>query len=232
MRKLILTIFTALLFSNLLHAQYLDYHIVSVMDYVRMNKYTSEPASKTLSEEGINGSPYLNDDFTSGTIYTTSKQRIEGLSLRFNAYNDNLEFKTDASETLAIDNPETIELADFGDVKMTYTHYVYGKKTNSGYFKILEQGKATLYAKTNVTFQKEVKGDGIRPDKPATFVHNADSYYIQIGDAPAERIDNKKALLSTMDDYNKEISAYLKDNKVKFTKSEHLCKLVQYYNSL
>lgn len=232
MKKLIFTILTVLLFSNIVFAQYLDYHTVTLMEYVRINHETSEQEPTILTGASIKGSPYLNDEFIKGTVYTTSKNKIADIELRYNIYNDDLEFKTPDDLTLAVNEPETIKLADFGDYKMTYKSYTNGKKTNSAFFKILEEGKVSLFAKPDVFFQKEVEGDGIKPGKPAQFVQKSDNYYISIGENTATKVGSKKDILNLMEDHSKEISAYLKQNKVKLSKSEQLQQLVQYYNSL
>jgi len=231
MKTSALTIFLLLTTVVITLAQY-NYTAIPLMDYFRVEQMTEETLTVTLTQDNIQGSPYLEDEFITGTVFTTSKKKIENVLLRYNIYNDDLEFKTPNNKILAIDNPKSIELADFGDYQMVYQKYLSGKKIHSAFFKILEEGNATLFAKPDVYFQKEVKGDGIKADKPAKFVQKSDIFYITIGDAPAKKMVNKKDLIAVFENHSKEVSAYIKKNKIKVSKSKQLQQLVKYYNSL
>jgi hypothetical protein len=232
MKKLTLSFLFVFVITGALWAQTTSYTAAPLMDLFRMEQMTEESVNVTLTEKNIGGSPYLEDEFKKGTIYTTTKMKFENVLLRYNIYNDHLEFETPDKKVLALDKPETVELADFGEYKMTYLTYEKGNKQNQAFFKIIEQGKASLYAKPDVQFQKEVESDGIKPAKPAEFISKPDVYFIKIGSNAAKKIGNKKDVLAAMEDHSKEILAYIKQNKVKFNKSEQLQKLVQYYNSL
>ena len=49
------------------------------------------------------------DEFITGTIFTTSKTQYVNMSLRYNIYNDQLEFKTPEDKILVMAAPEIIE---------------------------------------------------------------------------------------------------------------------------
>lgn len=221
-----------LIFSIQVKGQY-NYNVIPTMDYFRIVEMTEKDLTIILSELDIEGSPYLEEKFTNGIIYTTAKQKIMDIPVRYNIYSDNLEFKTPEKKILAISNPETLELIDFGKYKMGYISYVDKKRIESSFFKIQEEGKATLYVKPVVFFQEEVKGDGIRPSRAAQFIPKPDLYYISIDNKPAVKIERKKDLINVFSDHQKEILLFLKENKVKnITKDGQLQRIVKFYNSL
>lgn len=232
MKKLILSLLFVFVIAGTLWAQTTSYTAAPLMDLFRMEQMTEESVFVTLTEKNIGGSPYLEDEFREGTVYTTDKKKYENVLLRYNIYNDHLEFETPDKKVLAIDKPETIELADFGPYKMTYLSYNRGNKQNKAFCKIVEQGTASLYAKPDVHFQKEVESDGIKPAKPAQFISKPDIYFIKVGTNPAQKVGNKKELAALFGDHQSELAAFIKKNKIKVNKADQLQELVQYYNSL
>lgn len=232
MKKITLSLLFAFAMAGTLSAQSVNYTAAPLMDLFRLEQMTEEAVNVTLTEKNISGSPYLENTFRSGTVYTTAKKKFENVLLRYNIYNDDLEFETPNKIILAIDDPEIIELADFGDYKMTYLSYTNGSKTSTAFFKIVEEGKASLYAKPEVFYQKGQESNGIKPAKPAQFVSKPDSYFIQIGTNTAKKVGSKKDLLALFADRQNKIATYIKKNKVKVNKADQLQGLVKYYNSL
>lgn len=212
-------------------AQY-NYNAIPVMDYFRIEQMTEEKLTKTITEKDIQGSPFLEEDFRKGTVYTSSKQMVVDVPMRYNIYNDDLEFKTPEGKIMAVAHPETIELADFGDYQMVYLEYKNMGRTQSSFFKLIEDGKACLLAKPDVFYQKEELGDGIKPGKPAQFVSKPEILYVSIGNQPAEKIAGKKDILSILAPHSREIEKFIKENKTKISKTTDLQSLIKYYNTL
>jgi hypothetical protein len=209
-----------------------SYQIAQAVDFFRINKMQSGDWSKTLSESDIKGSPYLNDDFIKGTIFTTSKFQYVDVPLRYNIYNDNLEFKTTEDQVMAIAAPEIVEKVQLGNDVMAYIPYTNVKKIRRGFFKLLEEGQASLYAKSEVLYKEPEEPGAYKEAEPARFINKPDTYYIRIGLEQAKLISNKNELLDAFPDHQEEIAAFIKKNKIKPTKPEKLQALVQYYNSL
>jgi len=209
-----------------------SYQIGQAMDLFRQSKMQSGDWSKMLTESDIEGSPYLDDEFINGTMYTTSKVQYNDIALRYNIYNDNLEFKTPDDKVLAMAAPEIVEKVELGDDILAYIPYSNVKKIRRGFFKLLVEGKASLYAKPMVSYTDPVEPAAYSEAQPAKFSRKPDTYYIRIEMEQAKLVSKKKELLAAFPDHSKEIAAFIKKNKVKPTKPEKLIKLVQYYNSL
>ncbi len=227
----------SLLLSVTSKAQYgtnynVNYNVIYAMDYFRIEQMTEGGLTNVLTTESIEGSPYLSDDFTTGTIYTTNGYKVIDIPIRYNIYNDDLEFKTAENKILAIAKPETIIRADFGTYQMSYRNYMSGQKEKSGYFVVVEEGKATLLTKPQVFFQKEEPGDGIKPGKSAKFVSQGDLIFISLNQQCAVRINKKKDVYEGLKTHTKELEAFVKENHLKITKTEDLQQLIKYYNSL
>lgn len=229
MKKLI--IITLFLIAGKTYAQ-VDYQINSALDFIRANKISSGEYNNTISEKDIQGSPYLNDDFIIGTVYTIDKFQYNDIPLRYNIFNDNVEFKTPGNKILAIAAPETIEKITFGDYTMEYIAYVNVKKERNGYMLLITKGKASLYIKPEVTYLKPSEAKAYEDPKPAKFERNSDAYFIRIDSETARRINKKKDLLETFPDYQSEIETFIKKNKTSANKTDDLKLLVDFYNSL
>ncbi len=230
MKKILYLSLFLLIVAQMVSAQ--EYEIRQALDFYRANKMMSGDWKTTLSENDIEGSPYLNDDFIPGTIFTVQKLQFVDIPFRYNIYNDQLEFKTESGQIQAMANPEIIEKVKFGTYEMDYLPYTYSKKIRKGFFIILKEGKASLYAKKNMNFKNAEEPGAYKEAEPAKFVSNPDDYFIRIGMEEAKLIGNKKDLLDIFPDHQKKIESFVKKNKIKTNKSESLIELVNYYNSL
>ncbi len=208
------------------------YQVREAIDFFRINKLNSGEWSNTLTESNVQGSPYLNDQFVNGTIFTTSKQKFVDVPLRYNIYNDQLEFKTPENRVMAMATPEIIEVVEFGEYKMVYLPYSNAKKIRHGFFKVEEEGNVSLYSRLTVAFKKAEGPGGYKEAEPAKFVKKPNSYYISTGTGQAKKVESKKGLIEMFPDHQNEVTAFIKKNKIKTNKLVKLKKLVAYYNSL
>ena len=232
MRTFFLVFFFLFIFANFSDAQiYLDYNTQETIDFFKTNKFISGSGNKSSAESQIKGSPYLNDEFFFGSIYTVDKQRYSDIPLRYNIYNDDLEFKTPAGEIQALATPEIVELAVFGSTQMVYLSYK-SKTIKKGFFILMEKGKASLYSKPGVMFKEATTPGAYKDPEPPKFVRKSDEYYLQFESEPAVLIGNKKDLMAAFPDNQNKIKSFISKNKIKPNKPEDLTELVKYYNSL
>ncbi|NOR76420.1 MAG: hypothetical protein GQ525_14835 [Draconibacterium sp.] len=215
---------------NFSHAQI--YEIGKVMDLYSTNQIHNGEWKNILSEDDIKGSPYLNDEFITSTIFTTSKYQFIDILLRYNIYNDELEFKTPTNEVQALATPEIIEFVEFDGYKMVYIPFTTTKKIRRGFFIVEEEGEASLFKRLEIIFKKAEEPGAYKEAEPPKFVKKSDSYYIRINTEMAKKVGSKNELLEIFPDHKDEISTFVKKNKVKTSKPEKLKELVRYYNSL
>lgn len=210
----------------------IDYQLNSAADFFRTQKFIVGEYHNTLSEKDIKGSPYLNDEFIKGSIYTVSKTQYNDIPLRYNIYNDEIEFQTPDNKSLALDAPEIVEKVTFGKYTMEYIPYEVSSKIKKGFFKIIDKGTASLYARPSVDYEAPKEPGPYKNAEPAKFIPREDRYYIRIGLEAAVEAGNKKDIISIFSDHSNEIEKYIKKEKINVRKEEGLKSLVEYYNSL
>ena len=225
MKKYICIIIPILIVVNLSFSQNLrenvseivpqDYQLIETMDNFQLNKVRTKERKPAFARNNIVGSPFLNDEFIKGTVYTTTKQKYMDLPLRYNAYKDELEFITSDGQLKALSKPEIVEKVDFGNYNMVYIPYANAKKTHHGFFIVLEEGWASLYSRSVIIFNKADKPAAYQEAKPARFVLKPNAYYIRIGLEQAKKVDRKKELIDVFPDYNNEIETFIKKYKIK-----------------
>ena len=145
MKRLLLVLFASLLCAGYVFSQISQssmYEVKRAIDLMNLNRAHRGDLKSMLTETDIQGSPYLNDEFIEGSVYTTSKTRYEGVSLRYNIFNDDIEFRSDDGQVMVLAVPEVIEKVEFGDYQFEYIFYFISNKTRRGYFALLEEGKA------------------------------------------------------------------------------------------
>ncbi len=183
-------------------------------------------------EAEIDGSPHENSDFVLGVVVTKSDQKYENIPLRFNIYNDEMEFKSDEGTILALTPPEFIDFIIIGEEKYIYIPYAIGNKLLRGYFKVITEGKASLLVKQNINYKDAELPQAYKDAVPARFIRMQDDFYIRLGQLEAYHISNKKELTVILEDKAKEMDDFLKKNKTRFNRMDDMQKLVNYYNTL
>jgi len=208
------------------------YEIKQAIDFFNYNKAHTNRPFVTLTEAEIKGSPFFHEEFTEGSVFTTSKTQFVSVPLRYNIFNDQIEFRSTDGQAYEIGVPEVIEKVEFGEYQMEYLPYLSSKKLKRGFFNILEKGRASLYSKQRVIFE-EAKNPGAYQDaQPARFVSRPDEYYIKVGMEAAKPVYKSKDLAEVFPDHQKEIIAFIKKNKLRHNNPDNLKELVQFYNSL
>lgn len=208
------------------------YAIRESMDFFRTNEMLTSDNGVNLSAKDIKGSPYLEDDFIVGSIYTAQKLQFNDIPLRYNIFNDNLEFRTPKDQILALSAPEIVEKAQFGEYTMSYIPYVTSKKMKRGFFQVIIEGNASLYVRSTVIYQAPKEAAAYKDPEPAKFLERPDTYYIRIGMEAAYKAGNKKEVIAMFSNHEEEITTFIKKNKIKINKVDGLEKLVEYYNTL
>lgn len=232
MKKIIIPTILLLACTSVVYAQKVEnYEVLRSVDLYRQQKLIEEGGNNVLTESEIEGSPYLNKDFENGTIYTIGKTKFTEIPLRFNIYNDVIEFKTD-DKIYTFTAPELVERIEFGGKTFIYAPYSILKKTKKGYFIVLETGTASLWMKPEIFFKNATQPAAYKDAEPAKFQRKPDTYFIKVGNEQAKLVSNKNDLTEILSDKKQEVEGFLKKNKVKTNNPEDLLKLIRFYNSL
>lgn len=220
-------------FTNNSFAQFgVSYDTRQALELYNTNKFISKSEKSTLTEVDVDGSPNLMDEFVNGSIYTVQKVQFEEVPLRYNIFNDELEFKTPTNEILALATPEIIEKVVMGNTILAHLNYVQLNKIKKGYFVVLKEGKASLFAKPDIMYKNATPPAAYKDPEPAKYIKKSDKYYISVESAPAQIINNKKDIIAAFPDNQEKIEIYISKNKIKTNSPEKLTEVVEYFNSL
>jgi hypothetical protein len=209
-----------------------NYEIRQSIEFYDFHRMKGSNLKQGLSESGIKGSPYLNDEFAEGSVYTTSKTQFVGIPLRYNIYNDQVEFKTAEGQVMALALPEVVEKVEIGELLLENVPYFNAKKIKRGFLVVLEKGPASLYVRPRVLFEDAEKPLAYQDAKPARFIRKPDEYFIRLGGEPAKHVSKRKDIDDAFPPDDSRITTYIKNYKIKPDDKESLLALIKYYNSL
>ena len=191
-----------------------------------------------LSEDdlkSIEGSPYENDAFLPGAIYTSEKVIAGNVLLRYNILSDEIEMKKQSNAN----NKEYSSLIKDPKyfAKIRNDIYVFVMKNGSidegGYFKVLSDGEHyDLYKKVTVEFiEKTFAKTSYGRDTPAQFKRE-DVYYLVSNDKFYELPNKKNKLIDVFNAKESEVKKYIKSENLNIKEEADLIKVINYYNSI
>lgn len=179
------------------------------------------------------GSPYLFDNFHEGSIQLANGKTTNVLPIRFNAYEQNLEFR-EGNSAFVMDSNTVTEFELYTDSSI----YKFKKGFNSRrlsedeFVRVIIDDEVQFMAKHSVSFQQGVATYGTATKKDE---YNSNvTYYIKVGDGNTKRIRSlsKKRVLQNISTHKKEIESFTDTNNIDFSDSKDVEKLLLYYNSL
>lgn len=193
------------------------------IDYIYNKKAVSESAT---------GSQYYIEAF--------SPARIEGSneisSVRYNAYNDELEVKV--NEDIKILQPKENQVITLTNGKAAYEYVQYvneDKNTNQNYLVIVSnQPKVKIYKREKITLEPEKHPTGgYQKYKAPAYKKEDAEYYIKMNDGQATWFKNKsKDVARLVPGKENEIKEYIKKNKIDVSEDAGLNRLGQYLNTI
>jgi len=197
---------------------------------------TSKNINDFLKDNEIEGSPYLNNDFIKGYVVTIDSLKYIDIPLRYNIYNDEIEFEQNAN-VFALDNPLNYNEISIGTHIFLYLAFESGSGDNqnkSTYFEVLNPTQDLLLLKRfGVQFNKVTSAQGYVEAQPANFKKTPERFYLKFkNNELAKEVGNLKSTLSMFSDRSDEIASFIKKRKLKLRKEEDLITIVNYYNGL
>ncbi len=183
--------------------------------------------------DAIKNDAYLNSNFMVGNIYQDDKLLKNNVPMRYNAYADEIEIKSNASE----ENYGALMKDPSIYVKINKDIYVFipyeDSNEKGGYFNLLADGKTyDLYKKTTAVFKEPTKAKtSYQRDTPPSFEKITKYYLVQNGkffELPA----SKAKVLKVMDSKKSEVKYFIDENNLDVDKEADLIKVVSYFDSL
>lgn len=191
-----------------------------------VNRFNNPPP-----EYVIDGTPYLNDEFIRGTIYWNKGGSYPGLEMRYNIFNDQVEFKNQDSVYAILPDIGIKKIVIDKHTLIVNNYEIKGTPVLT-YFLRLDSGKATLLTKMHINFRERQAEKPIEGALPPKYVKMPDEYYYKIRNGSSIKIQSMKKLIEELPDGKQEMEQFAKANKISANKPKELIKFFQYYNSL
>jgi hypothetical protein len=225
------------LLIGLISSIFLTYSVeaqnIQVRDHIYLNeKDKTLKIGKYLTEKDIEGSPYLNAKFVSGTILKKNNVKFKEIPLRFNIYDNSVEFHQEG-KILKIADPENVIEVKIGTDKFVYSTFSVSKKLDRSFFQVLCEGKYRLLK----LYKIKVNGlDGNRgsflPNDVPEFSRLPDEYYLLYRNGTAQQITNRKKLIKLLQPAPDKIVEFIKSDKFNFANEKQLIQLVESVNMI
>ena len=186
-----------------------------------------------IAPKAIAGNPYLDKEFKKGKLVSKVNLKFPEIPLRYNVYTDKIEYKAPDGTIYALKDQNKIATYQIGDKTFIYSPY-YAKKNKieAGYFQVLVPGKVTGLVRYKVYLIQATPERPYTPAKPEHFSDITKYFYVKSGKNPAEPVTNAKSFILLFPEHKKELSRFIKTEKIHLQKEADFVKLVRYYNSL
>lgn len=116
------------------------------LEFAKKKHLESICGEKYIDEKEIAGSPYLDKQFQPSYLIKIDGSEIRDMLLRYNIYNDQMEFKKDG-KVLSIALPNEVIRINMGGKVFIYKSYMTAKNVSAGYFQVMYEGDYQLLKK-------------------------------------------------------------------------------------
>ena len=214
--------------------------MTTVTPSLRMEDLEKEWKTRALYTGGsyetgsaFSGSPFYNDDWEDGYIKLTDKREARNLSLRFNAYTNEIYIKRDSS--IAVLDGAVIPIAEFGlsdaaGIKVFRRGFpAAGSYTASTFYEVLASGKLTLLQRHA---KKIVEKSDIN-HVPVKEMTDAEFWYVfdAAANTMTEIKHNKNALIEALPNKADAIRAIIQAKKLRMKEDQDWVILFDELNS-
>ena len=196
--------------------------------------YTGQyrPIVRSLSYQDIDGSPYLDSRLIPGIVmFDTGDSLI--YYLRYDIYSDEVEYLQN-EELLTITNKDELDVVFLNNNKFIYKTYRINDREYNGYLVQSVTNQCNLYQKHRVDFQgAKPPKSSYEPGTPDKFIKRKVSWLYSCGEDPITLFTpDNKSLAKITGSYYKQVSGYMKENKLKPGREGDIILIFEYYNSL
>lgn len=183
-----------------------------------------------LKAEDIEGSAYLNDEFIIGTVTLNTGVKYSNIPLRYNVYNDEIEFRSNSGKLFNIHNPESIKELTIGDSKFIYTDCILHKRNEKLFVEVILESNISLLKRYKMKLNPPKEAETHKPAQSYSLVKIPSEFLIRKSDGTARLFKNKKELLTLLSDKSDKIDKLIKQQKLSANNEQDLKTIVKYYN--
>ena len=187
--------------------------------------------SGSVGHSKANGSPYLTEEFRSGMIHW-NRMWNEGIDLRYNIYQGKFEVKLENGIIVVDPIKNNIDTLKYREEVFVKKYLEVGKDKLVVYLSLLgQQNGYALYKQYRINLTEAITDtDLYHKAKPAEYKTQTPVYYVFRGNEHW-KVKGSKTLAEIFQIDAKVVKSYLKDNKYKLSREEHLLEAVLYFSS-
>ena len=191
------------------------------------NPYGRYSTEKTIDK--VTGSPYLSDTWDLATVKTAGGAILKDLKVKYDLMDDLLYFKSSDDKVMVFNQPiSEFKIVEEGLFRNGFNNPLYGDVNT--FYQVIFDGKVKLLKRKKKSFTEVLNYNEASPVKK---INTQMFYYVMGVTGTFQEIKlNKKSIIDSMKDKQKEINEFLNQSKVDFKSDKDLFILFNYYNSL
>jgi hypothetical protein len=179
------------------------------------------------AEQPVEGSPYLSEEFTKGTVIT-GKRVFPDIEMRYNVHADVIEFRQ-KNQTYLLDPLPEIVRVDIGDLRLVVSSEDGSQRW--GFYELLDSGAVMLMVRHRVAFQEGRPPQALQSKAtPARYTRMPDMYLYQKAGALPTRVTNLKRLLADLPGDRQALAEFADAEDISVRKKDDLVRLIRYCN--
>ena len=198
---------------------------LSIQDF--SNRKASKPVQLNIS-----GSQYFDLDFKPARLSYFGKEINNAGFMRYNGFSDEIEItdsgNVENSELILLKSDKVVPIIN-NEIFEYLPFRINESNTKIGYLvKIYEGTRIKLYLRKNKQFMEaKIARTSLENSFPPRYVDNIETYISIEGDTPEVLKNSKKAFLDLFNNRS-DIKKFIKNEKIKFNKTESIIKVVEY----
>ena len=198
---------------------------LSIQDF--SNRKASKPVQLNIS-----GSQYFDLDFKPARLSYFGKEINNAGFMRYNGFTDEIEItdsgNVENSELILLKSDKVVPIIN-NEIFEYLPFRINESNTKIGYLvKIYEGTRIKLYLRKNKQFMEaKIARTSLENSFPPRYVDNIETYISIEGNTPVVLKNSKKAFLDLFNNRS-DIKKFIKNEKIKFNKTESIIKVVEY----
>lgn len=180
--------------------------------------------------EDIEGSAYLTEEFVNGVVVLDNGVKYVNIPLRYNIYNEEIEFKNRKGQVFNINNPEYIQELTIGESKFIYCAYKSKKESKKLFAEIMAEGQVSLLKHHQLKLLPPQQAQIHKEAQLPKLVKIPSQYLLRTPDGTIHFFKNEKELLKILKDKSEKIISLIDQEKLSVNKEKDLITIVEFYN--
>jgi hypothetical protein len=186
--------------------------------------------------EGVKGTPFVFDEFRPGEVYLKTKNKVVVQDLNYDCFKNEIVYRDPATKVIRVINRYQVDffIIRNGDRVMTFVPIKLEGEAETIFAEVLYNLGSIVYKVYGKDWIKANYEGGYGPDRRYDeFKDKYDLYFMIKREYILYKArKSKKQLVAAFPDHEKEISSFIKANKLNLKEDESLVSLLKYYDSL